>query len=360
MELSSSAEDGLGSEILHGGTPPTKQLVQLPIAELCPSLVAAASTQVVQMPDTVISGMKVKLRKVKTSAKIWDSLGTDARDTVSVWSSPKCKLDTAADAAASWIVEVPVGCYCHTAVNKRPTSCSLVRVRDTQGGKVLGSTHINDVIRRFLPFPRSFRLVWTQTGRDQSLFVWRAVPPSPRFVALGHICTISDDPPDVSAIHCVPRAWTTMSSVPPKCVWTDAGTGGKSGSLWVNSMGLLVAVVGHELTPLPDSSQTSSGGGGSDRGGDPAIGWLTIKPEPFNISPQDDQPTKAAAAWRRSRVKIHMAVSLASSRSASQADANASEESSSSSDEEDEDDEKQMTAQTNDKALEYGPRGGLE
>ena len=330
-----------------GAAPPAKQIVQLAIAELCPTLagIAASGAQTVQVADEVIAGMKLKLRKVKKSIKVWDSLGTDARDTVSIWSSPPCQLDSPASqsssdatsaaaataAAASWIVEVPVGVYCHESVKKRPTDASLLRLRDTQGGKVFGSTTIGHVIRRFMPYPRSFRLVWSKTGSDASLYVWRAVAPSARFVALGHVCTTSDDPPTVTSIHCVPRAWTTLATVPPKCVWTDAGTGGKPGSLWVNPMGLLVAVEGHEPPPSPAESSGAGTGGGSAA----AVGWLTIRPEPFFLSPLDDQPTKAAATWRRSRVKIQMAVSLASRASLLQAAAASAEQSSSSDDDTD-------------------------
>ncbi len=39
--------------------------------------------------------------------------------------------------------------------------------------------------------------------------------------------------------------WVQGSTAPVRCVWDDRGTGGREGSLWATSTGLLLATAGH-------------------------------------------------------------------------------------------------------------------
>jgi len=46
--------------------------------------------------------------------------------------------------------------------------------------------------------------VWSfHYGQDQALFIWRPVPPSDDFVALGMLATKTEDPPPLDALRCV-------------------------------------------------------------------------------------------------------------------------------------------------------------
>lgn len=60
------------------------------------------------------------------------------------------------------------------------------------------------------------------------------------------VCSGSADEPSLKEVRCVPRAWVVPTKVVPKKVWDDAGTGGRSGSMWVvNSLGLVHVCEGH-------------------------------------------------------------------------------------------------------------------
>ena len=78
-----------------------------------------------------------------------------------------------------------------------------------------------------------------KSANTTPLFLWRPVPPSSEFVALGCIATTSDEPPPPSAIHCVPRRWCRLSEKanslpPPKLLWRDDGrnASGRTASIW--------------------------------------------------------------------------------------------------------------------------------
>jgi hypothetical protein len=44
-------------------------------------------------------------------------------------------------------------------------------------------------VNALLPFPAKYKQVWVQSQGKESLYAWRAVPPSDDFVALGNILT---------------------------------------------------------------------------------------------------------------------------------------------------------------------------
>ena len=68
----------------------------------------------------------------------------------------------------------------------------------------------------FCPHPKQFRLVWSQEGGNKHIYIWKAVPPSEEFVALGMVATISDLPPTPSIVRCGPATWTRPRAPP----WT--------------------------------------------------------------------------------------------------------------------------------------------
>ena len=88
------------------------------------------------------------------------------------------------------------------------------------------------------------------SAHDAALYVWRAVPPSDAFVALGVATTRTAAPPPRATLRCVPRAWlahgTAEGAAPPTrgCdagatplapVWDDVGLSGAPGGMWATS-----------------------------------------------------------------------------------------------------------------------------
>lgn len=91
-----------------------------------------------------------------------------------------------------------------------------------------------------------YRLVWHSTQHKPPLYIWRAVPPAQNFVALGMVVSTGEEPPPLTACHCVPRRWCE-AVVADRFVWRDDGQGGRAGSLWATpNMDLMLCVRGHE------------------------------------------------------------------------------------------------------------------
>lgn len=134
-----------------------------------------------------------------------------------------------------------------------PTTHYPLQISDTACNTIQKSSILDTVVARICPHPVRYRQVWSfHYGKDQSLYIWRPVPPSPDFVALGMIATLTEEPPSLEDVHCVPKRWTLPARLKPRMLWSNKGTGGKPGSVWtVNSLNLLVAVQG--LNP-PDAS----------------------------------------------------------------------------------------------------------
>ena len=106
---------------------------------------------------------------------------------------------------------------------------------------------LNSVLNAVCPHPVRFKQVWHLSRGGKSLFAWKAFPPE-GFIALGMMCTVKEEPPDLKSMRCVPETWCTASKKPPFKVWDDTGAGGgKPGSIWtINSMDMVAIVAGHE------------------------------------------------------------------------------------------------------------------
>eukprot|EP00808_Paulinella_micropora_P020702 g53334.t1 len=140
------------------------------------------------------------------------------------------------------------------------------------------------------PHPIDFQLVWQhRTGR--ALYVWKPVPPSSLFTALGMVCSTQARKPQVKAVRCVPVSWLRALPPPPmpgtgahkqlnfnklnkftprafwekqsaaapaagervRKVWSHAPADGAPGSLWVlSSLGLLHGTMGYNPPHAPD------------------------------------------------------------------------------------------------------------
>ena len=57
--------------------------------------------------------------------------------------------------------------------------------------------------------------VLLQASGDKALYIWRPVPPSSAFVAMGMVVTTTEEPPPQDSISCVPRHWVVESTFKP-------------------------------------------------------------------------------------------------------------------------------------------------
>ena len=85
----------------------------------------------------------------------------------------------------------------------------ILEVTDTGALGISGSERHKKVVDKIMPLPVRYTLVWEKLRGKRALFVWRPIPPSRDFVALGHIVTTSADAPPLSAVRCVPIQWCT-------------------------------------------------------------------------------------------------------------------------------------------------------
>ena len=191
---------------------------------------------VADIADDVVRAFKVKLKEITGSdlKRVWNSEGTGARSLVSVWGPKTAAGRNVKDSVCS----ICVGHYANEG--DHAPKAHVMRVRDTKAGKVGGSSNMDDVLNRFLPFPIRYQQVWNKQSGEQEFYAWKPIPPSKLFVTLGKIATTSDDAPPLDAVRCVPRSWAVPTTMEPTMVWDDAGSGGRPGSLWrVNPEGMM-------------------------------------------------------------------------------------------------------------------------
>ena len=146
-----------------------------------------------ETPDDVVQQFKVLSIDVGGFDEVWTSEGTMARSEVSVWAPKGADEDGfGADKA-----RICVGHYATQGLEK-PSTGQMVMVQDTSVGLMrFSSDFMRSVVLKYLPHPKRFRQIWNKQKGDKKLYCWLPVPPSPAFVALGHICTCTDEPPDL-------------------------------------------------------------------------------------------------------------------------------------------------------------------
>ena len=72
---------------------------------------------------------------------------------------------------------------------------------------VTGSDVLNPAFIKFCKSPVRYHLVWSQHRGGQNLYCWEPVASSEAYVGLGMIATLSDTPPSLDAMQCVPKEW---------------------------------------------------------------------------------------------------------------------------------------------------------
>jgi hypothetical protein len=83
-----------------------------------------------------------------------------------------------------------------------------------------------------------------------SLVLWKPLPPTPDFVALGMVATAhpadakEPKPPPYDAVRCVPKAWARKAAA-PEVAWQ-----GSAGTVWRTRHNLLVGAKGRQPPPM--------------------------------------------------------------------------------------------------------------
>jgi len=198
------------------------------------------------IPPNALSRFRFKLVAQKTLGLVWSTRNTNSRQDLSFWSP---ELD-GTPLHKRHRVRLCVGHTCTNGLDppgKGGRAAPLV-LEVSDSGVTLGSSeHLHAVVEQLLPTPLRFRLAWFSLQHTPPLYIWRAVPPSGQFVALGMVATTTEEPPPLNALCCVPRRWCEKHSMPPRLVWRDDGSGGRPGSFWVNpATELVLAVQGSE------------------------------------------------------------------------------------------------------------------
>ena len=186
--------------------------------------------------------------------EVWNNRTISSRNKVSIW-APK-HLEGNAILGQANKCRVSLGHYC-TDKYQNPKSWgrnpSLFSFTDREVGPFGNSQHMALLIDRACPRPVRFRLVWSKKEGKQPLYVWAAVPPSSKHQAVGMVATVSEDPPSVDCMRCVPKRWLeVVPNKQPKKMWDDSGSSGQSGSFWiVNEFETLWVTPSHDAPNEP-------------------------------------------------------------------------------------------------------------
>ena len=78
----------------------------------------------------------------------------------------------------------------------------LIELTDNGTNRLSTSKVSATALQSTFPFPLRFKAVW-QIKSTKPVYAWRAVPPE-GFVALGMMCTTTEEPPDIESMRCVP------------------------------------------------------------------------------------------------------------------------------------------------------------
>ena len=100
----------------------------------------------------------------------------------------------------------------------------ILELKDNSAYGLKTSEALAIVQERLLPHPVRYRQVWnfqSGTGKAKPLYAWQPIPPTSAFVAMGKLVTVTDDPPPLNAVRCVPRSWVVPSPVRPTRIWDD-------------------------------------------------------------------------------------------------------------------------------------------
>ncbi|KAJ1458452.1 hypothetical protein M885DRAFT_614307 [Pelagophyceae sp. CCMP2097] len=211
-----------------------------------------------------LKGLVARLRVPAALEPVWSSLGTASGTQVSIWRPDETR------AASRTSLKICVGHYAVIGVADPLQGLDVdaaekvaARGEAGDGGKPmcieLSDTYtfrrgrakwLAAAAERLCPPPLRFKQLWHLPLGDRSVYGWAAIPPSDKFVALGHVATRSPEPPHPRCVRCVPAAWArqldALAALGAEAAWANASLGGKKGSLWRHlDSALLVVSKGH-------------------------------------------------------------------------------------------------------------------
>jgi hypothetical protein len=153
--------------------------------------------------------------------KVEDPGFTFSSDWIEVWNSAGCGADADASVWRPRLVAGMVffGDFAH-ASRWEPSAAADVLVSADHPA--------------MLACVEKYELEWLKKRGKKHFYGWRPIPPSPDFVALGHIVTTNKSPPDLPQFRCVHRGLLMARSMRrQRQLWTDKGSWvGDDGSLW--------------------------------------------------------------------------------------------------------------------------------
>ena len=211
---------------------------------LPPMPIGGDEKQVIRIPEPVLAGIKIKVKKVARFQEVWTSRGSMSRRKIGVW-EPIIQAGAFKQNRAFVTLGHCVGSG-YDNPNRDGKDRLSLELTDTTGNFMGGSGWLPHVLQKFLPHPARFRLVWKLTHGNNPFYAWEPIPPSDKYVALGFVGSKTDKPPDVRCIRCICKDWVRESTYVHK-VWDDTGSGGRVGAIWINNtMNLVGFVPGHD------------------------------------------------------------------------------------------------------------------
>ena len=175
---------------------------------------------------------KVKLMSHDSVRKLWSSQGLNCPP-ITVWEATQLATGGGILHARSHSVRerVCLGNLVTFNHDKQLTQCTVIEVRDMFAGypkKQQGET-LEDWIEKVLPRPTSYRLIWAEKSGSKPLYIWRPVPRSEVFQAVGVVCTLTPKEPALTEVRTIPRQWLAREIVDIKdralqgLTWKDSG-----------------------------------------------------------------------------------------------------------------------------------------
>ena len=177
------------------------EIAEVQIPELYDAPPAEASpADLTPLAPEQLARLTVRLVKPAGWKEVWTSKGTGGAR-ASVWAP-----SLGGGLASSNKARLCLGHHASTGLDA-PRGPLVLELHDTSKNGMQTSEALPRAQAQLLPHPLSYRQVWSRTaGGAQPLFVWRPLPPSAAFVALGYVATSTAQPPPLEAVRCLCRA----------------------------------------------------------------------------------------------------------------------------------------------------------
>jgi Ca2+-binding EF-hand superfamily protein len=202
---------------------------------------------IIKVTEDILQTFQVKVKKLTSLTSVWNSEGTLSHVQMSIWAPTTIRQLLTKSKARICLGHYVTPGFKDPLRSGDAMKIVTIEVTDSATIRYHRQKVVNAVLALLLPHPLRFKQIWHLARGDKSLYAWKPVVPE-GFVAMGMICSLTNEPPDVTSMRCVPAAWCVASSVTPTKIWDDTGAGGgKPGSIWtVNSMDIVAIVAGHE------------------------------------------------------------------------------------------------------------------